>query len=281
MSCALSASSQNYKDLERLPPFPAIATKLIRVLSHDDANLREISNLIRADAALTSDLLRVVNSAVYGLSQPVASVQKAVTFLGFDKVRSFAMAISLKGFLHSAMRLDLVRSVWRQGLACGVLCDHLSAACSSSQNSDDRAYTTGLLHDIGRLGLFVAHPDEYAALIAGSDSASLMVRERQAFGMDHCEAGAWLAEKWDLPEEVREAVRWHHEPPQPDGSGLLHTVKLGVLLTGILGFDVVPLGKEITVQEVRAMLPSAAQYRFDPDPDELRNQIMAQLDAFD
>ena len=127
--------------LDELPPFPAIATKMLKLLSNDDARIDEIVGLIRADPSLASALLRVVNSAAYGVPSRIDNIQKAVTFIGFDKVRNFAITVSMKGFLHTALRLDLVRLVWRHSLACGIICESLATACSSCRPNDDSAYT--------------------------------------------------------------------------------------------------------------------------------------------
>jgi HD-like signal output (HDOD) protein len=272
----------SFRDLQQLPQFPGIATKVLRVLSRDDARVNEIAGLIRADAALASELLRIVNSPLYGLQSRVSSIQQALLFLGFDEIRRFVLAVSMKSFFRAAMRLDLLRGIWRHSLACATICEELSIACSTSEGRDDRAYTTGLLADIGRLGLFVVHPREYSALLTAPDpEIAALDQERKAFGVDHCEAGAWLAVKWGLPEEVKRVAATHHNPPDTPGFDLEKLVQVGMLLTGILGFDVTVPQRAYTLQEIRALLPHAAQYRFDPDPVTMKARIADKLDAFD
>jgi len=272
----------HFRDLQQLPQFPGIATKVMRVLSRDDAGVTEIAGLIRADAALSSELLRIVNSPLYGLQSRISSIQQALMFLGFDEIRRFVLAVSMKAFFRVAMRLDLFRGVWRHSLACAIVCEELSIACSTAEGRDDRAYTTGLLADIGRFGLFVAHPQEYSVLLTDpAPVLAMLERERQAFGVDHCQAGAWLAAKWGLPEEVRRAAATHHNPPDATGFDLEKLVQVGMLLTGILGFDVTAPERPHTLQEIRARLPHAAQYRFDPDPVSMKARIADKLDAFD
>ncbi len=277
----MALQDEKYSGLRELPPFPAIATKLLRALSHDNAEFKEIVTLIRADAALSSELLQIVNSPVYGFPSRISSIQNAVTLLGLNRVKCFAVAVSMKGFLHTALRLDLLRLVWRHSLACGLVCEELSAACSSSPSGDDRAYTAGLLHNLGRLGLFVAHPESYTELLTDKETADILAREREAFGVDHCEAGGWLAETWGLPDEIRLAAIGHHQPPRGKGFDLLDLVRVGVLLTEMFGFDVTPPPHAYTMVEIRSLLPEAAQYRFDPDPDAMRARIIERLDTFD
>jgi putative nucleotidyltransferase with HDIG domain len=271
---------EKYGDLQQLPEFPAIATKVMRVMSNDEARIQEIADLIRVDAALSAELLRIANSALYGLPSPIGSIQKAIQLLGFDAVKRFVLAESMKMHFRSALRLDLLRGMWRHSLACALVSEELSAACSATQGTDDRAYTAGLLHDIGRLGLFVSHPQEYSDLLSQT-GASLRELELQAFGFDHCEAGGWLASKWGLPPEIQRVAAGHHHCPDAPIADLEGMVQIGVLLTDLLGFDVRPPDRLYTLREIRGFLPHSAQYRFDPDPDGLKRRITDRLDTFD
>ena len=147
-------------------------------------------------------------------------------------------------------------------------------------NPEDRAYTAGLLHDIGRLGLFVSYPDTYSALL-GQTGKPLREREVEAFGFDHCAAGGWLAAKWDLPADIQSVATEHHEIPQTPVAEMQNLVQLGVALADSLGFDVIPAEHPYTLQEIRGLLPHSAQYRFDPDAAGLKARISERLDSFD
>jgi HD-like signal output (HDOD) protein len=278
----MSASNSKFHDLRQLPQFPAIATKVLRVLSHDDAAAHEIADFIRADAALASGLLSLANSSLYNTRSHINSLQQALTMLGMDELKRFIVTFSAKSCFQTAMRLDVLRAIWRHSLACALVCDELSVACSPSQSRGDQAYTAGLLHNIGRLGLFVVHPQEYADLLTGAEpGADLLALERNAFGESHCEAGRWLAEHWGLPEEVRVAAADHHDPLSNGEFTLLDLVRVAVLLTNTLGFDVTAARRPLSMQQIRASLPQVAQYRFDPEPELMKQRINEKLDAFD
>jgi HD-like signal output (HDOD) protein len=278
----MSASNPKYQDLQQLPQFPAIATKVLRVLSHDDITAREIADFIRADAALASGLLSLANSSLYHARSRITGLQQALTMVGLDELKRFVVTFSTKSCFQTAFRLDLLRAIWRHSLACALVCEELSVACSPSQSRGDQAYTAGLLHNIGRLGLFVVHPREYADLLTGAaPGADLLALEQQAFGVDHCEAGRWLAERWGLPEEVRLAAAEHHFPPGTGEFGLQDLVRVAVLLTNTLGFDVTVAREALSMPRIRALLPHVAQYRFDPDPDLMKARIADKLDAYD
>jgi putative nucleotidyltransferase with HDIG domain len=278
----MTGPNESFRDLEELPQFPAIATKLLRVLSHDNASVQEIGGLIRADAALASAVLRMVNSALYAVPTHVTSIERALLLLGFDELKRLALALSVKSSFHNAMRLDLMRRVWRHCLACAMICDELSVACSPTQSRDDGAYTAGLLHDIGRLALFAAHPTEYSQLLTTAEpEADILECERRVLGADHCQAGAWLAKKWELPLEIGAVAAGHHDPPVPEAGDVENLVRVGVLLTESLGFDIRPPRQTHTMRDIRTLLPRTAQFRFDPPPDELKARITSRLDAWD
>lgn len=278
----MDAAEARLRELDQLPQFPAIATKVLRVLSHDDASIREISEFIRADAALTAGLLRTANSALYALPGPVTGVQNALVRMGFTEVKRFILTFSSQNLFQTSVRLDLLRALWRHSLACAWILEELSEAVSVPQGRGDSAYTTGLLHDIGRLGLFTLHPKEYAGLLSAPPGGpTLPERERALFGIDHCEAGGWLARRWGLPEVVEASARGHHAPPSSADFGLPDLVRVAVLITANLGFDAAPPERPYSLGEIRAFLPRAAQYRFDPDAAAMRARILAKLDAFD
>ena len=100
-------------------------------------------------------------------------------------------------------------------------------------------------------------------------------------GLDHCEAGRWLAERWALPETVRICAALHHCAPRQTPFELQDLVAVAVLLTEALGFDLAPPIQPCTLAEIRSLLPHSAQYRFDPDLKVLKARIGSKLDAFD
>jgi HD-like signal output (HDOD) protein len=271
--------------LRELPPFPAIATKLLRLFASEDVEMREVVALIRADTAFSSELLRVANSPIYGLRAQVSSLHHAIVILGFDTLRSFAMTISMKNFLRPAMRIDILRRVWRHSLACALICEDLAGLCwkTGDRGARDRAYTAGLLHDLGRLALLVKYPQEYANLLAVvvENPFDLLESERALFDVDHCEAGSYLATAWKFPPEIAEVAAGHHGLPEPGEPDMLNLVRSGALLAGWLGFDVSPLLHSHGEEELRLLLPESARVWLEPDIEEKKAAITKKLDSFD
>lgn len=261
--------------LGTLPPFPAVALKILEELAKEDFETRQIVRLAESDPAFAAELLRVANSALYGFSYQIRSVHHAAVTLGMDFVRALAMTVAMRTYLKTAMRLPVLRRCWRHSLACAVLSSELAPVC---RVPGDSAYTAGLLHDIGRIGLLAAYPAEYANLLTVTleNSFDLLHCERELFDVDHCEAGAWLAREWRLPEELVDIAATHHEEPRKECS-LMTAVRLGCLLADALDFSVLPRRGKYEFDEIVERLP--APERFDRDADELRTSVTRRIDA--
>ena len=264
------------------PPFPGVAMKVLEVLGREDVDVREVVRWIQADPVFAGEMLRVANSALFSFSGQIRSVHHATLTLGLDFVKALAVTVGLRSYVKSAMKLPVLRRCWTHSLACAVLSQELAAACFLK---GDEAYTAGLLHDIGRLGLLAAYPVEYANLlsVAVDYSFDVLHCERDLFDIDHCQAGAWLAEQWKLPAEIAGIAAHHHEDPQtPDRErkpDLLNIIRLGCRLADALGFGVVEARQNLTVDQVLAHLPEAARLRFPADVPVLEGRISERIQA--
>ncbi len=222
--------------IKNLPPFPAVALQLMGLL---DANVpvKEVVKLLRMDPALSAEILRVSNSPLYGLSRRVDSVSHAVVVLGGDAVKRLALTIALGRFTQSFMKHKGLRRCWDHSVACGLIAEGLAAFAGQSW---DRAYTTGLLHDVGRLALLACYPNEYENLLAvvAENDFDLRTTEMKLFEVDHCRVGHWLSQSWNLPPDMVEAIASHHEPDLIPGS-LASLIAVADNLTAALGYGTV------------------------------------------
>jgi HD-like signal output (HDOD) protein len=271
--------------LQTIPVFPPIAIRLLQLVSSEDVALRQVIELLRADPAFSAEILRRANSSLIGTRQPINSLQHALVVLGLRRVRTLTMTVASGMYLKAALEIAELRRCWRHTLACALLTEELARACSVHE---DLAYTAGLMHDIGRLGLLVAHPARYAQFLrsaakrqAAEDDYDLLDHEKETFGADHCAAGNWLAEQWRLPEEFRVVTGRHHDPPSGAEMDLLGLVYLGCRLADTLGFHIVPPRNPSALEAIRAALPEAARRRFHTDPEELRKIIEVRINALD
>jgi HD-like signal output (HDOD) protein len=258
--------------LSRVPPFPPVAAKLLSLLCSPAVDLGEVAELISGDATFTARLLQRVNSAQFGLSGEVRSVKQAVALLGIDTTRKIIVTQATEAYTGGALGTEELRRCWQHTLATAVLADEIAKACDEFTQS---AFTAGIVHDIGRLGLLVAYPKDYERIIrnAAERCLDLLDFEEEEFGLDHAAAGRILAERWGLPAEMAAVSGRHHDPTEGAELTLLGIVHVACRLADALGFEVVKPLTELTVEEVLAELPERVRKSLHVDPAEFRLRI--------
>lgn len=222
-----------------LPPIPAVAVKLLGLLAKEEVALGEVAAAVSTDATIAAEVLRAANTAYYGIRGEVTSVRHATTLLGVARIRALAATIGLRRFLGQALKIPAVQRCWRHNLACAVTAEQVALRLGG--NAAD-AYTAGLLHDIGRLALIVAHPKQYPELLdtADADGLAMLELEREALGMDHCEAGQWLAQHLLLPQVFQDVAGHHHQPAAVGPTEMLARIGIACALADWMGYWVTP-----------------------------------------
>ena len=254
--------------LKSLPPFPAVALQLLSLLDDTEAPMKKIIDLLRIDPAISAEILRVSNSALYGLSRRIDNVSHAIVVLGTEVVKRLALTVALGRFSHSFLRNQSLRICWDHSVACALIAEELADAMGQPK---DPAYTSGLLHDVGRLALLACYPAEYGNLIAvvRENDFDELECERQLFDIDHCAAGEWLGRQWNLPAEFVQAIARHHAAEATDKS-LLSIVTAANSIADTIGFNVLEMPPRSTVGEIVARLPI-----------ENRDEVIADLEGFE
>jgi len=201
--------------LDKLPSAPTAYLELVRIAADPDACLADMAHVIERDPAMAVKVLQVVNSAFFGLAHPMASVSKAVNYLGAELLKGLAMSAHIFGMLEvaplpgfSLERLQL------QSLLCGRLAGRFAR---ESKNAEE-AMTAALVKDAGKLVLWQARPDDFARVVRATlDSRrAFHLVEREIFGVTHAEVGAYLLGVWGLPLPIVEAVAFHDQPALVD-----------------------------------------------------------------
>ncbi|MBK9118746.1 MAG: HDOD domain-containing protein [Phycisphaerales bacterium] len=224
--------------VDALPRLPDTVQRLIAVVSDPDSSLREIVDAIRYDQSLTTEVLRLCNSAYYGLARSVESLDDAVCLLGTVRVFQLVMAA------HARTLLQQPQSGY--GLPAGALWDHSVAVAVAAQLLARRCtvpqagllFTAGLLHDIGKVILNEFVSVEYARIAerVAAYEASFSEAEQQVLGFTHAEVGARLAERWCLPAALQHCIRYHHEPAgAPAARELVDMIHLADTVCLLLG----------------------------------------------
>ena len=198
--------------LEELPPVPAVAAHVMAIVADDRSSATDLSEVIATDHALTAKLLRMSNSAYYSFARPVENVRDAVTLLGVRQVREVAVTMSLMDAFESTEKdsdFDL-ELFWAHSVAVAVIAEGVAAATRLARPAD--AFTAGIVHDIGRLVLHQARPEQFLEAVAdASDSGrALAEAETERTGFSHAGLGRALGERWNFPAALVNAVGSHH-----------------------------------------------------------------------
>jgi putative nucleotidyltransferase with HDIG domain len=254
------------QQLETLPTLPAVAVRVLDAVSGDDAGTRDVCRLIESDPALTSRILQLVNRADVGGGE-VSSLERAVVLLGFDAVRAAVLAVSVMGvFGPSEPGAKFDRDAfWKHCIAVGCCCELLATHLKQRGERIDptEAFVAGLLHDIGKLALDTAVPKSYVRVVETADllRGNVADVERSVIGIDHNVVGKRLAERWQLPAALREAIWLHGQtpaalPPSVRHGKLINLVTLADLLVreqhlGYSGNYTFPVPKQCLLDALR------------------------------
>jgi signal transduction histidine kinase/HD-like signal output (HDOD) protein len=198
-----------------LPTLPEILLKLIDACDSEATPLTEIASIISKDPALSFKVLELVNSAYFGFQRTFTGVDQGVIYLGANSIKNIAVTTSI----HQVFNRNRFKAVkhfnfgafWYHSLLSATLAKRLASKTGFS--SVDEAYLSGLLLDIGRLVLLSTFPKEHELiLLETKHKQNELWAETQLIGVNHCEAGSWLVNKWKLNSLMADAIKYHHEP---------------------------------------------------------------------
>ncbi len=199
--------------VKAFPAMPATAGKLLPLLRNPESSASQIEAILKLDPGLTANLLKLTNSAYFGLPSRVSSIRQAVAFLGWDRLLKIVMTMCMSALMKKAVPgYDLPHGeLWRHSVAVGVAADNLVRALAV--RGVDEIFTAALLHDIGKLvlGGFVHEDLQKIEQLVGK-GLSFEVAEFVVLGTNHAEVGARILKRWSLPRGLVDAVGRHHDP---------------------------------------------------------------------
>ncbi|MFO7976481.1 MAG: HDOD domain-containing protein [Candidatus Hydrogenedentota bacterium] len=201
-------------ELHDLPTLPQIVHKIVEAVDDERSSAADVTALLEKDHAISARVLRLANSAFYGLRDPVDSIRRAVVVLGFDAVSQLALATSVfKTFSNQRQFALDPEDFWMHAFgtakAAQLIChNHVKVA------SPEGCFTAGLLHDVGKYLLALVLRDEYHTVVseAAEKKAPLQEYEKERLGISHAEVGRWLAAKWRFPNLIIEVIGNMHRP---------------------------------------------------------------------
>jgi putative nucleotidyltransferase with HDIG domain len=201
------------RNISELPTLPQVVTVILSLIDSPDSSAEDINKVMEKDPSLVGKILKLVNSAYYGLPNKVNSVRQAIVILGFSTVKSLAISASVFDMFDSSRETGFDREqFWTHSIGCG--CVSRLVGNREAGVDQETSFVVGLLHDIGKMVLDQYAPREFDTIIqlARARSLSFYDAEREVLqDTNHAEIGAWVAEQWKLSEELTEAIRHHHE----------------------------------------------------------------------
>ncbi|MCU7861542.1 MAG: HDOD domain-containing protein [Candidatus Thiodiazotropha sp. (ex Lucinoma kastoroae)] len=200
-------------EIENLVSLPDVCVKVNRLIDAPNYSAATLGDLISQDTDLSARLLRLVNSAFFNFKAPVETISRAITVVGTNELRNLVMATTAAR-IFTGIPGDLVdmADYWRYSITTGVTAAELAKRCNVLHS--ERLLVMGVLHDIGRLAIYLKMPQEARdiLLITGEDDTLLPETEYEILGFTHMDVGEALLRKWKLPESIISVVAYHHRP---------------------------------------------------------------------
>ncbi len=210
-----------------LPTLPEVATRINTEINNEALSVKLLAAIIMEDASLVARILRLSNSAFYGMPRQISSIEKAVMILGFDTVKSLALSVSIFAFFKTGISPSIdVLGLWNHSLGTAVSARVLMNRTNTKLA--EQAFLSGIIHDIGKIVLInhcLSDMEKVASLIR-DDGLGQEEAENQVFGFTHQRIGTLLLKEWKFPEVFIDGVKFHHDLPPEVKDGHPDTVHL-------------------------------------------------------
>jgi len=238
----------------QIPTLPEVFYQFKLAIDNPESSFEEIGEIVGNDPSLTTRLLKIVNSAFFGFPQQVETISHAIGIIGREQLNDlFLSTIVIDQFKDIPQSTVNMESFWKHSIACGLSARNL--ALLTGENNSERFFIAGLLHDIGRLVIYIKLPFKVleVSLRSKSKGESLHEAEFAAMGFNHADVGGFLLNTWKLPKDLQEAVGFHHNPAEATEfsleASMIHVADI-IANTIDLGFE----------SEEKAIIPTLDEY---------------------
>lgn len=215
----MSLRDQVLQRIPEIPALPASAAHVLRLVQDPDVGVGAIMEVIEYDPVLTTEVLRLANTAYFAGPRSVGTLRDAGVLFGTQRILQLVLATSVFPIArHPLMGYDLpAGQLIRHSMAVAIGAEQIATLCG--RPAPGHAFTAGLLSDLGKLvlGSFLEVDAGPIVALAYEEGLSFERAEQRVLGIDHAEVGALLLETWNVPENIVDVVRWHHEPDQSSG----------------------------------------------------------------
>lgn len=194
-------------NLKDIPAMPNIIVKVLKLMHSETAGAPEMAAVIKCDQALCTKMLSIINSAYYGFGKQITSINMAISLLGIKKTKNIIVTVAMSPLLS----FQGAKSLWRHSILTAVGCEYIAEKYNIG-NSDD-AFVMGFLHDIGKIVLNLIDAERYQIFMNSEVHPDTNIQEeRLKFDTDHSSTGSLLALRWQLPDIIKDVIRYHHYP---------------------------------------------------------------------
>lgn len=196
-----------------LPVASGIVGRVIKIIYEDSSNAKDLADVIEHDPPLTARIIKNANSAYYGSSTQINSLQRAVVVLGYEAIKEIVTTATVLHYFFESKNASIIDrpGLWIHSVgtakAAQLISEHIN------KDRPDISYTVGLLHDIGKILLAVSFPEQYGRVIelAAEKKCRIILAERKILNLDHTMIGELLCDIWNLPDEISSAISFHHD----------------------------------------------------------------------
>lgn len=209
----LGRISKLIRRLETLPALPSTVDRVHEAVSDLNVSANDVAQTIIKDPPIAAKVLSVANSAAYGFSNKVATVELAVALLGLRETYTIVLSAAVLN-LFEKNKIFNYQAYWEEAMNCAAAAKLIARA--ADRERDSSIFTAGLLHDIGRIALLETVPEIYVKVSPELVGDELIEAEEKHLGLTHTEAGYELATRWNLPDELALPIRFHHHPNLAD-----------------------------------------------------------------
>jgi len=221
------------RGIDNMPALPETVRQVREAMAREDVSTVKVGEIIARDPAITAKVLSLANSSAYGFPHRVGTIELAATLLGLREIYSVVLSSSVIDFFSESKHFDYDH-FWRRSLLCGISARVIAKACGRA--STDASFSAGLLHDLGRAVFAEVVPERYASMDQRQPDPQLIEAELKEFGIAHPEVGFVLADAWELPQEILQAIRFHNDPERAESTPeLAAVVGLAAMMTDSYG----------------------------------------------
>lgn len=224
--------------ITHIPTLPSVLSKILSMTSDPNVEIEDIADAVLKDKVLTARMIRLVNSAFWGIRREIVSVREAIVFLGLQQVKNIVTTVSLFNTFHSKNPQFHVGTIWEHGLGCAIISRKIAEIAGFKDL--EKAYLGGLMHDIGEviLSQFCIEDFNKVVDLVKEKKIGFYEAENEVLGINHADFGAWFQEKWGFGEDLAEVILKHHTPEEATiNPELTSIVSLANLFCNVRGLD--------------------------------------------